>query len=111
MVRGLSDTRRQFDAAPKLPATIAVTALSAATTDNLAPPQFGALAARLKPVLDQGLRAVAERSTAGVWRVVPGSDHLIAESAPDAVVAAVLEMIHRDRGGSAASSPSASRVH
>jgi len=41
-------------------------------------------------VLQQRL---ARRSTRGVWRVVPDSDHLIAGSQPHAVAAAVSEML------------------
>ncbi|HET9194398.1 MAG TPA: hypothetical protein VFO21_16055, partial [Vicinamibacterales bacterium] len=38
-------------------------------------------------------RQLAQRSARGTWRVVPGSDHLIASSQPQAVVDAVLEMV------------------
>ena len=108
MVRGLPDTRRQFETADPLARSIPVTALSAEHTGKLAPPGFEAWAGPVKSALDHGLRALSTRSTQGAWRVVPGSDHLIAESAPQAVVDAVREMIQRDRSRD---DRSASRVH
>jgi pimeloyl-ACP methyl ester carboxylesterase len=108
MVRGLPDTRRQFEAVDPLARSIPVTALSAEHTGKLAPPGFEAWAGPAKAALDHGLRALSTRSTQGAWRVVPGSDHLIAESAPQAVVDAVREMIQRDRSRD---DRSASRVH
>jgi len=108
MVRGLPDTRRQFAAADPLARSIPVTALSAEHTGKLAPPGFEAWAGPAKSALDHGLRALSTRSTHGAWRVVPGSDHLIAESAPQAVVDAVRDMIQRVRSRD---DRSASRVH
>jgi len=108
MVRGLPDTRRQFEAADPLARSIPVTALSAEHTGKLAPPGFEAWAGPAKSALDYGLRALSTRSTHGAWRVVPGSDHLIAESAPQAVVDAVRDMIQRVRSRD---DRSASRVH
>jgi pimeloyl-ACP methyl ester carboxylesterase len=108
MVRGLPDSRRQFEAVDALARSIAVTALSAEHTDNLAPPGFEAWAGPAKSAIDQGLRAAVERSTQGSWQVVPGSGHLIAESAPQAVVDATRDMIQRVRERD---DRSASRVH
>jgi pimeloyl-ACP methyl ester carboxylesterase len=108
MVRGLPDTRREFEAADPLAPSIPVTALSAENTGKLAPPGFEAWAGPAKSALDHGLRALSTRSTHGAWRVVPGSDHLIAESAPQAVVDAVREMLQRDRRRD---DRSTSRVH
>jgi len=93
MIRGFADTRQQFESAPSLSRTIAVTSLSAESTSNLAPPGFDAWTRLAKSAIDEGLRTVSERSTRGQWRVVPGSDHLIAESAPAAVVDAVTSML------------------
>lgn len=108
MVRGLPETRRQFDAVDPLARSIPVTALSAEHTGKLAPPGFEAWAGPAKSALDYGLRALSTRSTQGAWRVVPGSDHLIAESAPQAVVDAVRDMLQRDRSRD---DRSVSRVH
>jgi pimeloyl-ACP methyl ester carboxylesterase len=93
MVRGFADTRLQFESAPALPRSMAVTALSAESTTNLAPPGFDAWASLAKSAIDEGLRAISERSTQGQWHVVPRSDHLIAESVPAAVVDAVTSML------------------
>jgi pimeloyl-ACP methyl ester carboxylesterase len=40
-----------------------------------------------------GHRALADRSTAGQWRLIPNSDHFIQLSQPDAVIAAVREVV------------------
>jgi pimeloyl-ACP methyl ester carboxylesterase len=93
MVRGLPETRRQFESAPPLPASIPVTALSADTTADLAPPGFEQWAVAAKAAIDHGLKALASRSARGSWHVVPQSSHLIADSAPHAVIDAVRDMI------------------
>jgi pimeloyl-ACP methyl ester carboxylesterase len=110
MIHGLPETRQQFASAAALVRSIRVTALSAENTRNLAPPGFDQWAGPAKSALDQGLRTLSNRSTDGRWQIVPGSDHLIAESAPAAVIDAVLEMIQRDRAGRALAA-SVSRVH
>jgi hypothetical protein len=40
-------------------------------------------------------RSLAERSSRGTWRIVPGSDHLIASSQPQAVIDGVYELMRR----------------
>jgi hypothetical protein len=40
----------------------------------------------------------ARRSTRGTWQLVPDSDHLIGNSQPHAVAAAVLDLVAEVRG-------------
>jgi hypothetical protein len=49
----------------------------------------------MQPVMRSAHQAMAKRSDAGAWRMVPGSDHLIASSRPQAVIDAVVQMARR----------------
>jgi len=98
MVRGLSATVTEFASAPPLRPDVPLTVLSAETTDALLP---AALASYRVPMVEERLplaQAFSRRSTRGQWRVVPGSNHLIGNSQPQAVVDAVLEMLRQIRG-------------
>ena len=100
IARGLTQTVRDFDEAPPLPATLPLTVLSAATTEELMP----AAAKRfvnvdeVQAALQASHEQLAMASTRGVWRVVPDSTHLIASSQPDAVVEAVYQVLDAMRG-------------
>lgn len=95
VVRAGDTTLREFSEAPPLPRSLPVTALSAETREALLPPamaswfDMGNAAAALRATHQR----LAHGSDYGVWKVVPGSDHLIASSQPHAVVEAVTEMI------------------
>jgi pimeloyl-ACP methyl ester carboxylesterase len=60
---------------------------------GLLPPGGEAEAARLEPLWQEAQANLARLSENGSYRVVPGSGHLIVQDRPDAVVAAVLEML------------------
>jgi len=95
MVRAGETTVSEFDEAPPLRREIPITALSADTREEFVPP---ALAGWIQlrgsvDALRETHRQLAQGSARGVWRVVPGSSHLIASSQPQAVVEAVLEMV------------------
>lgn len=97
IVRGGPETLAEFAAAPPLRRAIPVTALSAETRESLLPPRLALLIGT--PGGDTAaLRAthqhLAQGSTNGKWKVVPGSDHLIAGSQPQVVVDEVVEMIN-----------------
>ena len=95
MVRAGEATLSELDEAPPLRREIPVTALSADTRDEFLPPAL-ARWIQLRGSVDalrETHRGLAEGSARGVWRVVPGSSHLIASSHPQAVVDAVLEMV------------------
>ncbi len=98
IVRGARETLEEFAAAPPLRRELAVTALSADTRENFLPPALariigtpGGNTADLRATHQH----LAQGSAYGRWTVVPGSDHLIASSQPQAVVDAVSEMIFR----------------
>jgi hypothetical protein len=94
-VRAADTTLHEFSEAPPLPRSLPVTALSAETREGLLPPamaswfDIGNSAAALRATHQR----LAQGSDHGVWKVVPGSDHLIASSQPQAVVEAVLAML------------------
>ena len=95
LVRAGETTLREFAEAPPLSKELPVTALSAETREGLVP---RALTAWIKPPnvaaeLRRTHQHLAEGSAHGVWKIVPGSDHLIASSQPQAVVDEVLAVI------------------
>ena len=95
MVRAAEATLSEFDEAPPLRPDIPITALSADTREDFLPPALDAWV-QLRGSVDalrQNHQSIAQKSTRGVWRVVPGSSHLIASSRPQAAIDAVLEMI------------------
>ena len=97
MVRAGEATVSEFDKAPPLRREIAITALSAETREEFLPPALAGwiqLRGSVDALRDTHKR-LAHGSDRGVWRVVPGSSHLIASSQPQAVVDAVIEMISR----------------
>ena len=99
MVRAGEATLREFAEAPPLPRSLPITALSAETREGLLPPaiaswfDMGNAAAALRATHQR----LAHGSDDGVWKIVPGSDHLIASSQPQAVVEAVKVMIASSR--------------
>jgi pimeloyl-ACP methyl ester carboxylesterase len=96
LIRGLETTRREFREAPPLTGQVPLTVLTAETTAGLIP--FG-LRSEVSAALARDWRdlqqQLARRSWRGTWRLVPDSDHLIADRQPHAVAAAVLELIDR----------------
>ena len=95
MVRAGESTVSEFDKAPPLRRDIPITVLSAETREEFLPP---ALAGWIQlrgsvDALRETHKRLAQGSARGVWRVVPGSSHLIASTQPQAVVDAVTEMI------------------
>ena len=99
MVRAGEATVSEFDEAPPLRREIPITALSAETREEFLPP---ALAGWIQlrgsvDALRETHKRLAQGSARGVWRVVPGSSHLIASSQPQAVIDAVGEMISGSR--------------
>jgi pimeloyl-ACP methyl ester carboxylesterase len=99
MVRAGNATIREFASVPQLPRDLPVTALSAETREAFMPPAIADWVQIQEPVerLRETHRHLAGRSSRGVWRVVPGSDHLIASSQPQAVIEAVLDIIDRHK--------------
>ena len=96
MVRAGQTTLEELEKAPPLRRDIPVTALSAETREEFLPPALADWIAIRRPVdaLRETHQRLAQGSARGVWRVIPGSSHLIAGSQPQAVIAAVTEMIN-----------------
>lgn len=99
MVRAGEATASEFDEAPPLRRDIPITALSAETREEFLPP---ALAGWIQlrgsvDALRETHQRLAKASTRGVWRMVPGSSHLIASSQPQAAIDAVADMISASR--------------
>jgi len=96
MVRAGLTTLDEFAAVPPLRREIPVTALSAESREALLPPalarMFGTPGGQVEAIR-RTHQHLAQGSAHGTWKVVPGSDHLIASSQPQAVVDAVLEMV------------------
>ena len=98
VIRAGRTTLDEFAAAPPLRRDLPLTVLSAETRESFVPPALARLAGTPGGSVDalrETHRRLARQSARGTWRVVPGSDHLIASSQPQAVVDAVLEMIFR----------------
>ena len=107
MIRAGDRTIREFASASPLSRDLPVTAFSAETREAFLPPAIDDWVQINEPVerLRETHRHLAGRSSRGVWRVVPGSDHLIASSQPQAVVDAVLDMIRPSQTASFLVSP------
>jgi len=95
IVRGFPQSRDDFARAPPLRADIPLVVLSAESRRGLAPPFLDSAVADLQPLMQKAHRSLAEGSSRGTWRIVPGSDHLIAGSQPQAVIDAVYDAIRR----------------
>lgn len=96
LLRGSEASAQEFAAAPPLPSSLPIVALSADQEDDLLPPALASLGidvTALAAVLHETHRHLAERSQQGTWRTVPGSTHLIASSHPQAVIDAVTPLI------------------
>ena len=103
MVRARDATVRELDAVPPLRREIPLTALSAASREELLPPALAGWfdVGRFVEALHETHRHLAQRSLHGIWRTVPGSTHLIASSRPQAAIDAVLEMLRPSKSPSA----------
>jgi pimeloyl-ACP methyl ester carboxylesterase len=95
LVHGYAETRQAFAQAPPQRRDIRIVALSAESGLNLAPPWLDWAVAWMQPAMRTAHRAMASRSDGGAWRVVPGSDHMIASSQPQAVIDGVYELMRR----------------
>jgi pimeloyl-ACP methyl ester carboxylesterase len=94
LVHGYAQTRAAFAQAPPLRRDIPIVVFSAESRAGLAPPWLDSQVAWIQPAMRAAAhQAMASRSNAGAWRVVPGSDHLIASSQPQAVIDAVDELM------------------
>jgi len=93
MLRGVETSVRELRSAPALAPDVPLIVLTHSRPYGILPPGYDDVAAALEPEWRDVQQRLARRSTRGVWRVVPGSGHLIAGSQPQAVAAAVSEML------------------
>jgi pimeloyl-ACP methyl ester carboxylesterase len=93
IARGVRMSQREFDAAPPLAPDIPLTVLVHQRPDGLFPAVLAGYGKRVERQWLKMQQDFALRSRHGTWRRVPGSDHLIGNSQPHAVAAAVLEMV------------------
>jgi len=93
VLRGLPDTLNELAGAPALPADVPLVVLSASNPDFLDLPWLHQTMGEWSPVRLASHQALAAQSPHGSWRVVPDSDHLIAESQPEAVIEALFALI------------------
>jgi pimeloyl-ACP methyl ester carboxylesterase len=92
-VRGLPRSAREFAAAPPLPSNLPMTVLTASSLRGMLPPSLQSRVEPLAPQWRAAQEGLSQRSTRATWRVVEGGDHLLASSKPDAVTAAILELL------------------
>ena len=96
MVRAGDATMQEFAEVRPLAGDLPLTVLSAETREAFLPPAIASWfdLGDATAALRASHQRLARRSSRGIWRIVPGSDHLIASSQPQAVVDAVMEMIN-----------------
>jgi protein-S-isoprenylcysteine O-methyltransferase Ste14/pimeloyl-ACP methyl ester carboxylesterase len=93
IVRGLPNSLHEFEAVQPLPADIPLVVLSAEHPLEF----FAPLTGDIRDARLSIHQALARQSSRGEWRMVPGSEHLIASSKPDAVIDAILKMLADSR--------------
>jgi len=95
MARAWRQTLREFEDALPFPSAVPLVVLSASGAEDLVPPGVDRLldVDALRTEVVSVHRELAGWSERGVWREVPNSTHLIADSQPDAVVEAVLDVL------------------
>ena len=100
IARGTATSLQELRAAPPFAADVPFAVLTAQTSAGLVPPGLDVDLAVLERERLEQQRSLSRRSSRGTWHVVPGSDHLIGNSQPHAVAAAVLEMLSQVRRSS-----------
>ena len=93
IVRGLPETAQELSAAPPLVAATPLTVLTAETNVVVVPPGFQAVADSIRREWRPLQLALAQRSSHGTWRIVPGSTHLIGNTHPHEVASAVFGVL------------------
>lgn len=93
IVRALPETARELSVAPPLAAATPVTVLTAESNVELVPPGFQTMAESVRREWRPLQLALAQRSSRGTWRIVPGSTHLIGNSHPHEVASAVFDVL------------------
>jgi pimeloyl-ACP methyl ester carboxylesterase len=95
--RGIPQTVEEFRGAPALAADVPLVVLSHEKPDDFLPKRLEAWAPDVISDWYPSQQRFSELSTRGSWRIVPGSDHLIASSQPHEVAQTILEMLAQAR--------------
>ena len=96
-VRGARTSLQQLREAPPLRADVPIIVLIAESSKTLLPARFPSIWTPPLAERQAEQQRFANRFAEGTWRIVPGSDHLIASSQPHAVASAVVEILARAR--------------
>jgi pimeloyl-ACP methyl ester carboxylesterase len=97
LVRGARTSLHQLREAPPLRADVPLIVLIAESSNALLPARFPSSWTPLLAERQAVQQRFASRVADGTWRIVPGSDHLIASSQPHAVATAVVDILARAR--------------
>jgi pimeloyl-ACP methyl ester carboxylesterase len=97
VARGVPASVEDFNRAPPLPPDVPLTVLTAESIAGMIPPGFRFDTTGLADEWRAAQQRFARRSSRGVWRLVPGTDHILMARKPHVVVAAVLEMVGDER--------------
>jgi pimeloyl-ACP methyl ester carboxylesterase len=95
IVRGIPITQQEFATAGAMRHDVPLVVMSAERSRGLLPPAFSYMVDRdeVLPPLRTAHQHLAQKSSRGAWRMVPGSGHLIANDRPQAVVDAVFDLL------------------
>jgi pimeloyl-ACP methyl ester carboxylesterase len=93
ILREAATSATEFRDAPPFPRDVPLIVLNHERPDKLLPPRLPVNLAAIDAEWGKLQREFSSRSTRGSFRVVLGSDHLIASSQPQAVADAVLEVL------------------
>ena len=102
IARGLPQSAQDFRDAPPLPPGVPLVVLSHDNSSGFIPPGIGFLArdSRFTSLMEQWTpleEQLSKRSRRGTFRIVPGSNHMIANTQPHVVATAILEMLSQLR--------------
>jgi pimeloyl-ACP methyl ester carboxylesterase len=103
MARGLAQNPRFLDGVAPIRSDLPLVVLSASTSDQMFPGSQWFEDVRTQRI--PAHQRFAKRSTQGVWKMVPKSTHLIANSQPDAVADAVISMLDQLRSPAPSAAP------
>jgi pimeloyl-ACP methyl ester carboxylesterase len=97
LIRGLPRHADEWKSVPPLDPDLPSIVLTHDRPEGLLPPGFESEEKAVETQWRDLQRKLSQRSTHGVWRIVPDSGHLIASTQPHAVASAILEMLAQVR--------------
>lgn len=93
LLRGLPATGQELRDAPPLAPDVPLVVLTHDKPAGFFPAGYDSEAEAFEPQWRDAQQRLSRRSTRATWRIVPGSGHLIHNSHPEAVAAAILDML------------------